>query len=357
MKKESLLAIAAFASAGAACAQSSVAIFGVVDTVLQFGRGTVSDKTQLTNSGNSPSRIGFRGVEDLGGGMAATFWLEAGLQPDNGAGAATNTNNQASGAAGAGLNGGQGLVFNRRTTLGLSGRLGEVRLGRDFVPQSWNVQLFDPFTNNGVGTSQVASPGIGVGILGVTAVRASNGIFYFTPRDLGGFYGQAMYYLGENNSGLPTSKDGNGSGFRLGFATGVFDVAVASGRTKYAAGDVVQSNIGGAWRFGESRLLGQISRDRAGALHGKGWVLGGQIGVGTGEVRVSYSRYETNAVGNPETNKLALGYVHNLSKRTAAYATYARLKNSGGATSALGGAVTERDTSSSGFDIGVRHNF
>jgi len=58
----------------------------------------VSDRTQLGHSGYNSSRLGFQGTEDLGGGMSASFWLEAGVSNDNGTGQATNTNNQASGA-------------------------------------------------------------------------------------------------------------------------------------------------------------------------------------------------------------------------------------------------------------------
>jgi predicted porin len=49
--------------------------------------------------------------------------------------------------------------------------------------------------------------------------------------------------------------------------------------------------------------------------------------------------------------------VHNLSKRTALYATYARVSNSGGAASALNGAVTGVNSSSTGYDFGIRHSF
>ena len=88
--KKSLIALAVLAAAGTASAQSSVTLFGIVDATLAFGRGDTSDKTQLTNSGYNSSRLGFRGTEDLGGGMSASFWLEAGLSNDNGTGVATN---------------------------------------------------------------------------------------------------------------------------------------------------------------------------------------------------------------------------------------------------------------------------
>jgi predicted porin len=355
--KTSIIGMAALAAAGMASAQSSVTLFGLVDATISLGRGSVSDKTQLTNSGNLGSRLGFRGTEDLGGGMSASFWLEAGLNNDNGAGAATNTNNQANGGALTGMAGGQGLTFNRRSTVSLAGGWGELRLGRDLVPQYLNWVTFDPFSNNGVGAAQTFISGNS--FVGVTAVRASNSIAYFLPSNLGGFYGQAMYYLGENNSGPATDRDGSGGGVRVGYAKGPFDVALAVGRTKYAAGNVTQSNIGGQWNFGVAKLMGQYSRDKNDALGatGTGGLIGTSIPVGVGEIRASASRYKVDTAGNPQTTRLALGYVHNLSRRTALYATIARATNNGGAAQALGGSVTAKDASSTGYDFGLRHSF
>ncbi|MBX9834466.1 MAG: porin, partial [Burkholderiaceae bacterium] len=150
--KKSLIALAVLAASGAAMAQSSVTLFGIVDATYAYGNGSVANKSQLTNSGYNSSRLGFRGVEDLGGGMSASFWLEAGVNNDNGSGANTNATNQA--AAAALGNGQQGLTFNRRSTVSLNGGFGEVRLGRDYTPQFWNLTVFDPFGTNGVGTTQ-----------------------------------------------------------------------------------------------------------------------------------------------------------------------------------------------------------
>jgi predicted porin len=358
--KKSLIAMAVLAAAGAASAQSSVTLFGIVDAAVQRGTG-VTSKNQLGNSGYNSSRLGFRGVEDLGGGMSASFWLEAGLQNDNGAGLATNTNNQATGGAVAGIGGGQGLTFNRRSTVSLSGGWGEVRLGRDYTPQFWNLTVFDPYGTNGAGTTQTLSSII----TGVTSVRASNSVGYFLPSNLGGIYGQVQYYYGENNSGTATEDDGTGYGLRVGYAAGPINVAVAVSRTEYAAGDVRQNNIGGAYDFGVGKLMAHYSRDRNGAVRGKGWLVGGLVPVGAGEIRLAYSQYETNlvsaAVNNPETRKLALGYVHNLSKRTAVYATVARVRNEGfgalTASQALNGATNVGNRSSNGYDLGVRHSF
>ncbi|MDB5874067.1 MAG: porin [Ramlibacter sp.] len=293
--------------------------------------------------------------------MSASFWLEAGMSNDDGQGAGTNSNNQVTGA-GAAVAGRQGLTFNRRSTVSLAGGWGEVRLGRDYNPQFWNLTVFDPFGTNGVGTSQVLNSNSA--ITGPINVRTSNTVGYFLPGNLGGFYGQIQYGFGENASNVANSKDGNSMGIRLGFANGPFNVAIAAANTKYAttatAGDVKTVNIGGQWDFGMAKLMGEYSRDRMDSLvslTGKGGLIGGLIPVGAGEIRLAYSTYKTDAVTTPKTKKWALGYVHNLSKRTALYTTYAHVNNSGSAAQSLNGAITGAGASSSGWDLGIRHSF
>ena len=349
--KKSLIALAVLAASGAAMAQSSVTLFGVVDATYAYGSGSVANKSQLTNSGYNSSRLGFRGVEDLGGGMSASFWLEAGLNNDNGSGAATSTNNQ--GASGA--TGGGGLTFNRRSTVSLNGGFGEVRLGRDYTPQFWNLTVFDPFGTNGVGTSQILNSSLG----GPTTVRASNSIGYFLPGNLGGFYGQAQYYMGENNSGTPNKKDGNGMGLRAGYANGPINVALAFSETKFVSGNIKAFNLGGQYDLGVAKIMAHYnSDDIKNGNEGTGFLIGGLIPVGAGEVRLAYSTYKIDTVGaDPRTNKLALGYVHNLSKRTALYATYAHVSNKNGAAQSLNGSVTAAGDNSNGYDFGIKHSF
>jgi len=382
--KKSLIALAVMAAAGAASAQSSVTLFGIVDATLAWGRGNVADRFQLTNSGYNSSRLGFRGTEDLGGGMSASFWLEAGVNNDNGSGANTNTNNTTGGGTGGG-----GLTFNRRSTVSLAGRWGELRLGRDYTPNFWNLTVFDPFGTNGVGTNQMLNgvalainPFTGTALAQAnpggfypTQVRASNSIGYFLPSNLGGFYGQAMYFTGETASNAANNDEGDGYGGRIGFASGPFNIALAYGKVEInptigaaaAAGDVQTWNIGGQWDFGFMKLMGQYGQDQieigAADLDGRGWLLGALVPVGAGEIRVAYSEYKLDSNvaafgGNdPKTQKLAVGYVHNLSKRTALYTTYAYVRNRDGALSSLNGATVNNNASSSGLDIGIRHSF
>jgi predicted porin len=350
--KKTLLTLAGMTLAGAAAAQSSVTLFGTLDVGVTHAKGSIADRTQLSSTNTTASRLGFRGVEDLGNGLSAIFWLEAAVLPDDGRGANTSTNNQATGSAGGG-----GLTFSRRATVGLAGGWGEVRLGRDISPQSYNHIVFDPFDNKGVGGSQA--------YLGYAALypgpgphtRASNSVGYLLPATLGEFYGQAMHYLGENPSGTGTSKDGTGTAVRLGYGKKAYTIALSAAHTSYATGDVKTTNLGGSYNFGVATLSAIWDRTTVGGVAGKGYLLGAVFPIGSGDVRAAYSVFESNAAGNPEAKRFALGYRHYLSKRTALYADIARVANRGTSAQAIGGAITAAGASSSGIDVGMRHSF
>jgi predicted porin len=361
MKRISLIAAAAALGAGPSFAQSSLTLFGVVDAGVSHYRTTSSSwnplrpaelrqsQTVLSPSGNASSRIGFRGTEDLGGGLAAGFWLEAPLNNDTGGGIAN---------------------FGRRSTLSLSGPFGELRLGRDYTASFWNDAIFDPFSVNGVGTNLIAvvnsniaaSRALATGGLlngGLSAgtdsyLRTSNAVSYFLPQGLGGFYGQVQYALHENvkvsNQPDSPSKRGRYVGGRIGWASGPADVALGYGESTLAStaaqSEKIKSlNLGASYDFGLVKVFGEWSRVRdvrsstSTALPGAelrlidrydGLMAGVNVPLGAGMLRASYARVRfENGLnlpdGNSSVNKLALGYVHNLSKRTALYASVARI--------------------------------
>ena len=411
--KKSLVALAALAVAGVASAQSSVTLFGVVDASISGYSSSSRDlngatllnpfyqnqgsakvsRTALANSGYNSSRLGFRGTEDLGGGLAASFWLEAPVTNDDGATGVS--------------------TFARRSTVSLSGGFGEVRLGRDYTPTFWNDTVFDPFGTNGVGTNLISTANGfntagGTGGFGGNAnyVRASNSIGYFLPPNLGGFYGQLMYAFHERDKfdgigaqaarGTALSRTGRYVGGRFGYANGPLDVAVAYGNSTtgdaFNAGstDAVKTlNLGASYDFGPVKLFGEVSRAKnTRDFDGNfvfqpvnppdvdltGYLLGVTVPVGAGLIRASYSsvKYDLNRVQtaftlpirDPKANKLAIGYVHNLSKRTALYATVARVSNKNGAALTVGGPAFYNNTvgaftpkNSTGYDFGIRHAF
>ena len=320
-------------------------LFGVVDANFAYGSGSVYNKTSLKNSGYNSSRLGFRGVEDLGGGLAASFWLEGALSNDDG---------------------GTALNFQRRSTVSLNGGFGEIRLGRDYTPQFFNLTVFDPFGTNGVGTTQTlngvysTAAGAPEYSLQRPVVRQSNSIGYFLPGNLGGFYGQVQLGLGEQPSNAPNKKTGNELAARVGYANGPINVALAFSDTKLASGSVKTLNLGGQYDLGVAKIMGHYAQDNISGPNndGRGLLIGALVPVGAGEVRLAYSTYKIDTAGaDPRSNKLALGYVHNLSKRTALYATYAHVNNKNGANSSLNDSSTAAGRNSNGYDIGIKHSF
>jgi predicted porin len=365
--KKSLIALAVLAAAGTASAQSSVTLFGIVDATINHSKTSGGQKrTILDDSGYNSSRLGFRGTEDLGGGMSASFWLEGGLSNDDGAGKT--------------LSGGTGFGFERRSTVSLAGNWGEVRLGRDYTATFYNDSVFDPFGTNGVGTNVMykarstttAAPfAAGAAANNNTVTRTSNAVSYFLPSNLGGFYGQVQYALHEQVRPDTTGAGDNGRyvGARFGYANGPINVALAAAKrtgtepTLAASPDVKTVNLGAQYDFGAAKLLGEVSREKyqVGATEttGKGFMIGTLVPVGAGEIRASYGRVKLDTAGaDPRAAQFALGYVHNLSKRTALYATYARIKNKDGAALAINTNVAGiANASSSGYDLGIRHSF
>ncbi|UBB15314.1 porin [Comamonas odontotermitis] len=347
------LGLALVCAGGAAQAQSRVQLFGVIDSgITHLSSSGSGSLNQLGADGNTSSRLGFRGTEDLGGGLKASFWLEAAYEADTGAGGSTSVDNM--------KNQSGGLTFGRRSTVSLSGDFGEVRLGRDFVPGFSNLAVsgggYHAFGTNGVGSSAALfyPP---AGARGVTHVRASNSIAYHMPK-MGGFFGTVMYGFSESMA----NNDGRVIGARVGYASGPLSLAVATTKTTHSVlGDLKQSNIGASYDFGVVKPMLLLGENKAGDdKKTRVWALGAHVPVGSaGQFRVSYGAVKATNVAN-DANHIALGYVHNLSKRTALYGNVARVKNKDGGkayTVGDGLAVADGNGSGTGYQVGIRHSF
>ena len=361
--KKTLLALAALSALGAH-AQSTVTVYGILDATLGIGNGSVSNTTILTNSGVDGTRFGFRGSEDLGGGMKANFVLEGTVNTDDGTGRATNANNQAVGAfvPATGANapvttGTQGFTFNRWAYVGLSGGFGELRLGRVYVPHFWNHVFYDPFTIGGGGTSLPFKMRTG----GVASVNASNAIDYKTVK-FGGFDAQIQYFMGENASTAAAPNAGTGTSLRLAYGSGPLSAALATANTETGVGtSVATTNIGLSYDLGVAKLMGYWNKDdvkAAATTSQTGWLIGATIPAGPGFAKVSYGKSETSAVGNASAAQFAVGYQYPLSKRTFISMAVSSVTNSNGqAGNGLFGSGIGVNGSGTGIDIGLRHAF
>ena len=347
--KKFSIAAALLCTSGLVSAQSSVTVFGIVDVGVAHVSGSKGNVTGMTSSGRNFSRLGFRGREELGSGLAASFHLEGQLHTDGGSGS----------SASAPFN------FARRSTVSLHGGFGEVRLGREFAATWWNTNVFDP-GGDGIGGSMLSAqlgsaPG---GVHGGLFARNSNSISYFLPQGIaGGLYGQLQHAFGESLE----SNSGNYNGMRLGYNAGKWNIAAATGRHSSGSNSsLTATNVGAFYSFDVAKIsfiwAHEKARAAATVTEQSGWLLGVTVPVGSGELRAAYSAYDRK--NSPDDfNKLIFSYGYNLSKRTEIYGTVARVLNKGQTDHMVSSAglssqgLNAAGGTSKGVEVGVRHMF
>ncbi len=342
--KRPLFAIAALTMAANAMAQSSsVTLFGVADVSVARISTPGKGVSGLATGGNSSSRLGLRGTEDLGGGLKAGFWLEGSLGMDDGTAS--------------------GLKFDRRSTVSLQGGFGELRLGRDKTPAYQNLESFHAFGDTGMGAisghSLISGSAAGTPE-GSNPKRYSNGISYLLPK-LGGLYGQVTHSFGEQSS---SSSLGSSTGARLGYAAGPLDLAAAygivRGGTATAGVDYKTFNLGASYKWGGFTPMLLVASERGNNKRIDLYSVGMKLALGQGELRAAYTLYKDKKQDDADAQRLALGYGYRLSKRTEIYAAVARMANDTKAARKFGSSLSPTPGTGqnlTGYEIGLRHNF
>ncbi|MDP1646063.1 MAG: porin [Thiobacillus sp.] len=346
MKKIPFVLLASLLAAGTAAAQSSVTLFGIVDAAArQVKNGSAGSQKQLASGAGATSRFGFRGVEDLGGGLRAGFHLESGISLDTGTTDAK--------------------FWGRRATVSLQGGFGEVRLGRDYLPSFWNTAP-EPFGLVGVGSIGGAityGTGSNLGSPATTVLRADNLISYFLPAGLGGLYGQASVAAGEGVNGNKYM------GGRLGYSAGPVNVGVGYGKTDTGTTpDFTQFNVMMELGLGFAKLYALYDVREWKPREEKVVTVGATVPVGSGALKFAYAKADRSGgaagsgFGNADDATLmAAGYSYDLSKRTTLYTTLSRIANKGSRTTTVSssGPLTgmRGGETSSGFEAGVTHRF
>jgi predicted porin len=381
-----------------AMAQSSVTVFGLIDTNvthLTAAGNPQGSRTFMDSGGINSSRLGVRGTEDMGGGLRAGFWLEAGVQTNNGSGGSTSNGN---GAAYSGATAGTGgLTFNRRSTVSiLDDNWGEIRLGRDQSPTYYNLVGIDPFNYNSIAEigTLAADP---QSATGATIARTSNEVEYLTPDTLGGIFLLAAFALGgnpdqlHNSAGQNVGDDGNYAGVNLGYLRGPWYLALATTETHatqtlstlrvpqlpadptlssglnygLGAGSTHVTNLGGSYDFGWIRPDVFFQRGRVNAApqyYGtEVESFGALIPLFANEqIRLNYAHAQGQGYyTGSHANLFGAGIVHNFSKRTAIYVIAAHLANAGSYAFSLNGytPAPAPGRPMSGLTLGIRTSF
>jgi len=308
---KSLLALAVLgAFAGAASAQSSVTIYGKIELAAGKPTGT-TDKQIMDN--NTGSRIGFRGVEDLGGGMQALFGFEHRLSPDTGASTSTN-------------------FWNGFSTVGLAGSFGRVNLGRQYVAAFTHIQnQIDPFS----GDTQAALRDTGMRFGGITKVRVADSIRYdFSAKGI-----NFAASVGEAPAGSPDRP----MSVAVNYSAGPMFLGLGIENPEGANDNVW--NIGGRYNFGFATLSAGYGKGSNNAnVDAKGFLLGAVVPFGATDFKIGYAE---NKLDNTslKTKRASIGADYNLSKRTKLFANYSK----------VGGGVPVGPKS--GYSAGINHSF
>ena len=355
MKKIPFTAALLALAAGSALAQGSVSITGIADAAARsVGNQGLGSVKSLVSGSNSTSRLVIRGSEDLGGGLSAGFWLEHGI--------ALDTGNPTGG------------FWDRRSTVSLSSRsLGELRLGRDFVPSYVGWTRFDPFSYVGVAGSNNAVSATPNGPIRSAfgsnpnpTVRASNAVQVFLPAGLGGLEGHALVAAAEGSA----ATDNKTIGARVGWSGGPLSVSLAhtvseNGASVATLGKFKDSAVGGSWNFGAGRINLAWRKFEHATAEQANLMLSGVLSLGLHDIKASLlkidmaGRVGSTAIDANDARQLGLGYVYSLSKRSALYATYSRIDNDGAASFVVPGgpAGLAGGGNSTGYEFGVRHSF
>ena len=309
---------------GLVSAQSSVALYGVVDVAVERVKGATS-LTRVTSGQQQGSRWGLRGTEDLGGGLKAMFVLEAGINADTG-------------TLGQG-----GRAFGRQSYVGLGGGWGAVRLGRQYTPMDDIASIIGNGDDN----------------------RVDNALTYVSPTVANTVF-QLQYSLGEERASTNTSKDfaKQLSAHAL-YASGPLTAGISLMQVTDADGVLAGKQgrdavlLAGAYDFGSFKLSAYYDAEDKAAKKLKVYGLAAAFKFGETTVSVGAAQAKdvngSAAAASDDARLYTLQASHNLSKRTAIYGHLTAVDND--TASALGFNSPVAGSNSNGIQFGLRHRF
>jgi predicted porin len=350
MKYKPLCAALLGAVSSLALAQSNVTVYGSVDAGLRnLTNVNATGDSRLTMGSNGTfrsNRLGFRGREDLGGGLAATFVLESGFNMGTGA-----------------LNNTTGALFQREARVGFSGGFGDIDFGRQYTVAYKTILAFDPFVYR--------YPSITYALSSTAGTRNSNDIQY--TGKLGPVTMRAEYALGEVAG---STSEGAKQAVGVNYADGPVKLGVSYTRSNQNVGtatapvyrDYDHVAVGGAYSFGTATAyLGYVDETQETAARDDTakWMWAGvsvkvapAIGItGAWYRNKVFNTRATAAVGTGEGRKdlYMVGLTYDLSKRTTLYAEVDVHKLDG--SIATGGTTRLNQTRQAGTSFGIMHMF
>lgn len=325
--KKSLIALAVLATTGAAFAQSSVTLYGRIDTSIGSDKVNGVSTSKVFSGNLTTSRYGFRGSEDLGGGLKASFQLENGFNSDDGTLGSANT------------------AFNRAAWVGLGGGFGQLRLGK--IDSAFK-DVYDLGVSFNLWDSEFTPVKIAyTGVSGFNS-RPNNQVRYDSPK-FGGLSGALTYALDEGAAGAADI-----TALNLRYAAGALDVGLAYQDEDFVVttDDRQYTVLSATYNFGSFRVSGQVhNAKRDNGQKDQDYAIGVSVPVGAFDFSVGYadSTTKTNGVKTADGSAFAFGATYALSKRTRLYGAYL----DGDVKDGAGTTTTDRKF----YAVGVRHDF
>ena len=303
LRSRSLSAVctACLPAAGGAQAQSSVSLYGLVDLSVGRTKAPGGVATKGVNSGNmTTSFIGFRGSEDLGGGLSAVLAIESFMRSDTGSAGRFD-----------------GDPFWARTaSVGLASAYGSLNLGRITTSLFVNTLVFNAF-----GDSFGHSPAIRHTFTSGTVTGDtgwSDSVKYASP-SFGGLSFTLHAAANDEGAGSGRNKGASAMYFSGALGLGAAWQAVEKGAT---VDDTTAWQIGGSYDFKAVKLFaqhGSVDNDSTGNGYGITG-LGAAVPIGAGKALLQWGRISPDTGADRKT--FSLGYDHFLSERTDLYAVY-----------------------------------
>lgn len=353
--QKKLIALAIAALSGAAFAQTNVTLYGQVDQYLGNFNASGNDGRRtagLNDGGLGPSRLGFRGTEDLGNGMKAVFNLEYALATDSNA------------SIGAGNTA-------RQQLLGLAGGFGTIAGGRlQTAGYDWSIK-YSTLGGTALDTlGNVTKTGNQAFTLIRNDSRANNAIAYISP-SFSGVTLKANYSFvnegGANDNKLRggaylLAADYDNGPLSVGAVYTSANVASVTGNAALGSSRLNEWGVGATYNFGVAAVQAAYQSAQittTGLKADRAYSLGVKVPVSAaGTVLAAYGRSFDGDNGG-RSNNFSLAYLHGLSKRTTLYTGYTHFKNgTTGINAGIGGAVPTNDKGTvNGVVVGVQHKF
>ncbi len=341
MKKLHAALALAGAMAGTAQAQSGVEVYGILDMGFVREMGAVPGKNpkgnQLNSGVQSGTRLGFKGTEDLGGGLKGLFVLETGIAADTGEFTQSNR------------------AFARQTFVGVQGDFGTLTLGRQYSSHFLTLnQVADPFASGLAGNAQNLM--LPPGTAGIDrTVRMNNTVKYASPI-IAGFSGEIAYGFGEVAGNSDAGRIITGS---IGYDMKPVAVRLAHYEERNIIDtDKISSTLLAAnMDFGMAKVFAAFADNDWYGAESRDYLIGTTVPVGPHKFIASYIRKNGRGLNAAnDANQLGVGYTYALSKRTNLYAAYGRINNDGAADYTVGNN-SAGGTGDKAFNLGVRHLF